>query len=304
MLHEVPHARRRPAQGSARSCSGGASRSFGWSTSVGAHCGVRAAAEPGDAGAGQLTWRGLEMTGLDPPDRVHDDRPAAVQVFGCQQPLAIFLEARRAADAEDVLPHAAPDPILRVPEGEEAWLESERLSFLVDAVLAGQVVERELDVVQLGTEICLVGVLHRLARARLVVDDLHLAIADVVDSVDLAYDLRTVKLEAEPNLGVDGAEPSNELHAGDEPDVVAQQRADLALFALAVQHALHVYEIALEVALERGFEPFLLMLGVERSPFTFLGVEVLEHLVQEPSALHGHRTRLLDQARVVVVPIE
>src|SRR6266851_4850115 len=46
------------------------------------------------------------------------------------------------------------------------------------------------------------------------------------------------------------------------------------------------------------------MLGIERPPFAFFGVEVLEHLVQETTALHRDRTRLFDQARMVVVPVE
>ena len=39
-------------------------------------------------------------------------------------------------------------------------------------------------------------------------------------------------------------------------------------------------------------------------PLGLVLVEVLEDLVQETATLHGDRARLLDQARVMVVPVE
>jgi hypothetical protein len=233
-----------------------------------------------------------------------DDRAAAIQVFLGQKLLAIFLEARGPADAEDVLPHAAPHPVLRVVKREEPRSEAERLALLVEAFPARDVVEGELHVVQLRSEVRLVGVLHRLARAGLVVDDLHLAVADIVDAVDLADNLRAVELKAEPALDRNRAQPANELHARDELDVVGEHRPHLALFALAVEHALHVREVRLEVTLQGGLEPLLLMVPVERPPVALVGVEVLEHPVQESAALHRDRPRFLDEAGMVVVPVQ
>src|SRR5579864_6529315 len=56
--------------------------------------------------------------------------------------------------------------------------------------------------------------------------------------------------------------------------------------------------------LQRGLEPLPLPVTLERAPFALLGVEVFQHLVQEAAALHRHRARLIDEARVVVVPVE
>src|SRR3989442_10125889 len=102
---------------------------------------MRARAEPRHARARELPRRWLEMPCLDSLDRRDDDGAAALEVFFGQRLLAIFLETRGPADAEDVLPHAAPDPVLRVPERKESRLKAERVALLVDAVLAGEVVE-------------------------------------------------------------------------------------------------------------------------------------------------------------------
>ena len=56
--------------------------------------------------------------------------------------------------------------------------------------------------------------------------------------------------------------------------------------------------------LQHFLEPLLLPLRLERPPIRLLQVKVLEHLVQEATALHRHRPRLLGQPRVVVVPIQ
>src|SRR6266446_3505261 len=165
--------------------------------------------------------------------------PAALEVGRLKHLLPIFLETRRAADGEDVLSHRAPDPVLRVPEGQEPRLESERLTLVVESVLAREVVERELHVVHVGAEVHLVRPPHRLARASLVVDDLDLAIADVVDSVDLADDLRPVQLQVEALLERERPEAADVLHAGHEADVVAEERPHLLLLALAVEHSFH-----------------------------------------------------------------
>src|SRR5213594_3993938 len=111
---------------------------------------MRAAPETGHARARDLPRRGLEMPGLDALNRGHHDRAAALEVLVRQRPLAIFLQTRGPADAEDVLSHPSPHPVLRVPQGKEPGLEAEWLAFVVEAVPACQVVEGELDVVQLA----------------------------------------------------------------------------------------------------------------------------------------------------------
>src|ERR1700686_3422570 len=116
-------------------------RSFRRSSSVRTHRGVRAATEAGHARARELAGRRLEVTCLDALDRLHHDRAAALQILFRQQLLAIFLEARGAADAEDVLAHAAPDPVLRVIEREVPRRESERLALLVEALPARDVIQ-------------------------------------------------------------------------------------------------------------------------------------------------------------------
>ena len=129
------------------------------------------------------------MSFFDALDRPDDHGAAALEIFVGEGLLAIFLESRRPADAEDVLPHAAPNPVLRVPEREESRLKAERVAVLIDSVLARKVVEGELHVMQVRPEVHLVGEAHRLAGAGLVIDDLDLAVADVIDTVDLAHDL-------------------------------------------------------------------------------------------------------------------
>src|SRR5258706_5005731 len=129
--------------------------SFRRRSSIGTDRRVRAASKTGHARPRQLPRRRLEMARLDARHRVNDDRAVAVEFFCGEQRLAIFLEAGGAPDAEDVLPHPAPDPVFRVPEGKEPWLETKRLPFFVHPVLAREVVERQLDVVQLRAEICL-----------------------------------------------------------------------------------------------------------------------------------------------------
>ena len=178
---------------------------------------MRACPEAGHAGAGDLAWRGLEVPGLDALDRVDHDSPASLEVFSGQRLFPILLQTRRPADGEDVLPHAAPDPVLRVPQRQETGLKSERVALVVDSVLAREVVQRQLDVVQLRTEIHLIRDPHVLARAGLVVDDLDLAVADIVDAVDLAYDLDSVQLEVESLLDGQGAQAADELHSRDGP---------------------------------------------------------------------------------------
>src|SRR5256885_11711914 len=105
---------------------------------------MRTAAEPRDACARQLARRRLEMPPLDALDRIDHDAAAALQVVGRERLLAVLLQPGRVADAEDVLAHPAPDPILGVPEGKEARLKRERLALVVHAVLACQVVQGEL----------------------------------------------------------------------------------------------------------------------------------------------------------------
>src|SRR5258708_14141862 len=191
----VLHAVQRPGGGSARSWSGGGSRIWRWSTSERAHRGVRAAAESSHAGLGGLPRRRFEVTRLDAPDRIDHDGPAAVEVLTREQPLAIVLESGGVANAEDDLPHIAPDPFLRVPQRQEPRLEAERLALLVESLFAGDVVKSDLHVVELRPEVRFVGVFHGLARAALVVDHLDLPIADVVDSVDLSDDVGPIQLQ-------------------------------------------------------------------------------------------------------------
>ena len=74
-----------------------------------------------------------------------------------------------------------------------------------------------------------------------------LAVADVVDPVDLADDLDAVQLEVKSPLHVESSQAADQLQPGDESDVVAEDRTHLELLALAVQHALHVRQIRFEV---------------------------------------------------------
>src|SRR5438067_1012369 len=113
---------------------------------------MRTAAKPRHACAGQLARRRLEVPALDALDRIDHDAAAALQVVGRERLLAVLLQAGRVADAEDVLAHPTPHPILRVPEGKEARLKRERLALVVHAFLAGQVVQRELHVMELWAE--------------------------------------------------------------------------------------------------------------------------------------------------------
>src|SRR5438132_349706 len=191
------------------------SRSFRWRSAVGANRRVGTAAEPRYACARELTWRGLEVTSLDALDRSRDDGAAALQVVLGQRLLAIFLQPGRPPDAEDVLSHPAPHPVFRVPEGKEPRLEAKWFALLVKAVLAREVVERELHVVQLGPKVHLVREAHGLAGTGLVVDDLDLAVAHVVDPVDLADDLGAVDLQPKSLLDRERAHAADELHAGD-----------------------------------------------------------------------------------------
>src|SRR2546426_6310248 len=177
-----------------------ASRSVGRRPAVWAHGRVRTGAETRYAGPRELPRRGLEMPRLDALDRGRDHAAAALQVVLGQRPLAVLLQPGRPADAEDVLSHAGPSPVLRVPERQEPGLEAEWFALLVKTVLAREVVERELHVIQLRPEVHLVGEAHRLARAGLVVDYLDLAVAHVVDPVDLADHLGAVDLQAKPLL--------------------------------------------------------------------------------------------------------
>src|SRR5258708_39099440 len=149
----VLHGLQRPARGSARPCWGGGSRSFRWSPSVRAPRGGRAAAESSHAGPGELPRRRLEVTRLDAPDRIDHDGPAAVEVLTREQPLAIVLESGGVANAEDDLPHIAPDPFLRVPQRQEPRLEAERLALLVESLFAGDVAKIELHLADLRPEL-------------------------------------------------------------------------------------------------------------------------------------------------------
>src|SRR5712691_3961756 len=165
------------------------------------------------------------MSRFDAIDRLQHDVAAALEVGRFENLLAVLLETRRAPHGEDVLAHRAPDPIFGIPERQESGSEAERLALVVETVLAGQVVERELHVIHVWTEVHLVSPPHRLARARLVIDDLDLAIADIVDAVDLAHDLGPVELQMEALLERERAQAADVLHAGHEADVVAEQRA-------------------------------------------------------------------------------
>src|SRR5438874_5255660 len=128
-------------------------RSFRRCSTVGADRCMRTAAEPRDACARQLTRRRLEMPALDALDRIDHDAAAALQVVGRERLLAVLLQPGRVADAEDVLAHPTPHPVLWIPEGQEARLKRERLALVVHAFLAGQVVERELHVMELRAEV-------------------------------------------------------------------------------------------------------------------------------------------------------
>src|SRR5216684_555710 len=282
MRHRDLHARPQSARGSAPSW---VRRSFWRGPSVWADRRVRARAKARDAGTRKVAGRGLEV--------------AAVENL-----LAVLLETRGAAHREDVLAHRAPDPVLRIPEGQESRLKAERLALVVEAVLAGQVVKGELHVVKLGPEVCLVSPAHRLARARLVVDDLDLAVADVVDAVDLADDLGAVELQMEAPLERERPQAAHRLHAGDETDVIPEERPNLLLLALAVERSLHARQVAVEVRLQDRFEELPLALAVEISPLLLVFMEVLQHLVQEAAPLHRHRPGLLRQPGMVVVPVE
>src|SRR4030088_1284914 len=111
------------------------------------------AAEAGHTRARELSGCGLEMTGLDALDRLHDDRAAAIQVFLRPKLLAIFLEARGPAAAADVLPHAAQHPVLRVVKREVPRSEAERLALLVARCPPRDGVEGVPQVVQLRSEV-------------------------------------------------------------------------------------------------------------------------------------------------------
>src|SRR6266852_8943402 len=122
--------------------------SFGWCAAIGPHGGVRAAAKARHTRAGEVSRRGFEMTGFDARYRLNDDGPAAVQVLGGQRLLAVLLEPSRPADAEDVLTHAAPNPVLRIPERKKPGLESERAPLIVDPRATREVVQGQLNVVE------------------------------------------------------------------------------------------------------------------------------------------------------------
>ena len=122
-----------------------------------------ARSESRHAGAWELPRPGFEVPGLDPLDRRHHHGAAAIEVILRQRPFAVLLQAGRPADAEYVLAHASPDPVLRIPEREKPRLEPERLPFVVETVLAGEVVQRQLHVMKLGPEVHLVCEAHRLA---------------------------------------------------------------------------------------------------------------------------------------------
>src|SRR5438270_4849685 len=102
------------------------------------------AAKPRDARARQLARRRLEMPALDSLDRIDHDTAAALQVVGSERLLAVLLQPGRVPDAEDVLAHPTPHPVLRIPQRQEARLKRERLALVVHAILAGKVVQREL----------------------------------------------------------------------------------------------------------------------------------------------------------------
>src|SRR5207302_2662656 len=126
--------------------------SFGRLPSVRANSRVRAAGIPAHAGAREVAWRGLEPPRLDARDRGHDRRAAALEVLIAEQSLAVLLQARGLAHAEDDLADRAPHPFLRVPQRQEPRLEAKRVAVIVEAEAAGHVVERELHVVKLRPE--------------------------------------------------------------------------------------------------------------------------------------------------------
>src|SRR5260370_24295832 len=101
---------------------------------------MRTVRVPAHACPGEVARRGLEMSRLDARDRGHDSRPAALEVFIAEQSLAVFLQSGGLAHAEDDLADRAPDPFLRVPQRQEARLESERNAVVVEAEPAGPAV--------------------------------------------------------------------------------------------------------------------------------------------------------------------
>src|SRR5487761_175052 len=280
------------------------SASFWGRAPVRADGGVRAAAEAGHTGAGELARPGLEMAALDSRNRMHDHSAAALEILWCQHLLAILLEPRGLPDAEDVLSHVSPDPILRVPERQKSRLKPQRFALVVNPVPACEVIEGELHVRHLRAEVLLVCVFHRLARTRLVVDDLDLAVAHVIDPVDLADDLHAIELEVESPLDVERSQAPDHLQARDELDVVAEHCSDLHLLALAVEHPFHARQVGIEMLYEGCLQPFTLQLRGERPPLRLVQVEVLEHLVEKTAPLHRDRARLINEARMVVVPVE
>src|SRR5712692_7523978 len=107
-------------------CCGRSPSSFGWCASVRAHRGVRTTAEARDARPGKVSWRWFEVPRFDPRDCLNDDGPAALEVLRGQRFLAVLLQPGRPADAEDVLAHAAPHPVLRIPKRKESRLKAKR----------------------------------------------------------------------------------------------------------------------------------------------------------------------------------
>src|SRR5262249_41950425 len=159
--------------------------------------------------ARKVSRRRLESSRLYARDGGHHGRAAALQVFICEQALSILLQSRGLADAEDDLADRSPHPFLRVPQRKEARLEAKRHALVVEAKPTREVVEGELHVVELRPEVGLVRPAHALAGAGLVVDDLDLAIADVVDAVDLADDLDPIELQVETLLQRDRPQPAH-----------------------------------------------------------------------------------------------
>src|SRR5438270_945640 len=132
-------------------------RSLDWSPDSGADGGV-GAAEVAQAGAHHVPGRGPEVALPDALDGRDHGLPAAGEVAGLERLLHPLADARRRfADREEDLPHRAVDPVLRVPEREPARLQVDALALRADTLPAGQVVEGELDVVQLGTEVGVIG---------------------------------------------------------------------------------------------------------------------------------------------------
>src|SRR5438132_11423749 len=83
---------------------------------------MRARAETRHARTGELAGRGLKVSFFDALDRPDDHGAAALEIFVGEGLLAIFLESRRPDDAEDVLPHTAPNQVLRVSVSVELRL--------------------------------------------------------------------------------------------------------------------------------------------------------------------------------------